>query len=1078
MSEYLFVEKPFLDQLHDLGWEVIDQGAGLPIDPAKSLRSDFREVVLSDVFKENVRRINQLSDGREWLTDAQLESLLQELTTHPAKSLIDANREVLSLLYRSTVDSNELTGEEFPDVQIIDFQHPERNHFVAINQFRIDTPGRGKGHIRPDIVLFVNGLPLVVIECKESNEYTSNPIFEAVKQLRRYSNQREETHEAGLREGEERLFHFNQLVIATCEDDARFGTISSPYEYFFNWKAIYPEKFKKYTPPLGKERSQELLIQGMLAPETLLDIVRHYMLYMTVNKTLVKITCRYQQYRAVTKMVERLRGGKTPEERSGVVWHTQGSGKSLTMVFLVRKLRTADDLKDYKVLMVNDRIDLEDQLSETATLTGERVYFVNSSVQLKKDLANDTSNLNMVMVHKFREEKDRFTPELVKDALAKYGVKPISKGGLFGVVSDSERILMLVDEAHRTQSGDLGDNLFEGFPNATRIAFTGTPLIAERHAKRTVDRFGKYIDKYKLQDAVEDGTTLQILYEGKTAETALSEKHKFDTKFEDLFKERTDDEIIAIKKKYGATDDILDAEKRIEAIANDMVAHYVENVLPNRFKAQVVCNSKIAAVRYKTSIDKALLSALEKEQAKEKPDEELTRQIAFLKSEVVLSADQTNELAVITHARKHSLEVNAIDNFKKPFDYDEPETGIAFLVVCDMLLTGFDAPIEQVMYIDKRVKEHTLLQTIARVNRVQPGKMRGYIVDYIGLAHHLKEALSIYAEEDQNEVQSFMKSIATELPVLESRYRRLIQLFKDGGVREIEEFVEQRIKETSKEYSVLEGAIELLKNPKRRADFEIFLKKFLQSMDIILPHPTASPFKIPLKRFGYIFAQVRERYKDDTLNIAGAGEKVRRLINEHLISLGINPKIPPVELVSPKFIKQLAGHKSPRAKASEMEHAIRKHCKVHLEEDPALFKKMSEKLEALIKKHGENWDLLAKELDALREEVVAGRKDEVVGLTVHESPFYDLINMLAFENGGPPQTNEEKLKRLTKLMVDKIRGTIGIINFWSNGFEVGKLKGDLSDLVLLTDIDELVNKSDRIVTEVTALAKVRHKDLI
>src|SRR5690606_1422784 len=210
----------------------------------------------------------------------------------------------------------------------------------------------------------------------------------------------------------------------------------------------------------------------------------------------------------------------------------------------------------------------------------------------------------------------------------------------------------------------------------------------------------------------------------------------------------------------------------------------------------------------------------------------------------------------------------------------------AFLIVCDMLLTGFDAPIEQVMYIDKKVKDHNLLQTIARVNRVAKGKSRGLIIDYIGLANHLKSALSIYADEDREDIEDSLQDISSELPVLESRYRRLLNLFSDNGVPRIEDFVRQLIHNAKEEFQVLEQAIETMEDIKLRANFEVYLKKFMQSMDIILPNAAATPYKIPLKRFGYILIKVKERYKDETLNISGAGEKVRKLIDEHLVGLG------------------------------------------------------------------------------------------------------------------------------------------------------------------------------------------------
>jgi type I restriction enzyme R subunit len=418
---------------------------------------------------------------------------------------------------------------------------------------------------------------------------------------------------------------------------------------------------------------------------------------------------------------------------------------------------------------------------------------------------------------------------------------------------------------------DLGDNIFEAFPNAARIAFTGTPLITERHGeKKTHKRFGEYIDTYRLTDAVNDGATLQILYEGRTADSALNDKHGFETGFENLFKDRSDEELLAIKKKYGATGDILEAEARIQAIARDMVNHYLENIFPNGFKAQVVCHSKLAAVRYQKAISDALDDRVQTLKEKANPDFELIKRVEFLKAVVVISGDGTNEAAYITQARKQAKTRNAVENFCRSFDMEDPDkvnTGIAFLIVCDMLLTGFDAPIEQVMYIDKKIREHTLLQAIARTNRVKKGKKRGYIVDHIGLTENLTEALTLYAAADEaQELANGLKSITSEVPVLEERYQRLLQLFATHGVEDVEAYAQCKLSGIEADASVVHVAVKLLKDERIRADFDVYLKKFLMSMDIILPHQAAHAFRVPAKRFGYILRVTNERYKDASLN--------------------------------------------------------------------------------------------------------------------------------------------------------------------------------------------------------------------
>lgn len=1079
MSEYHFVEKPFLAQLEQLGWTSIDLGQGIPKDPTKSFRTSFREVTLKENFLQSVKAINT-SNGKQWLTDQQLKDLYAEITEHPAKNLLEVNKEIFELLINGTsVDKNELTGEEYPSVQFIDFKNPENNSFIAINQFRIDTPGTPKGFIIPDLVLFINGLPLVVVECKDQNEYTANPLTEAYKQLRRYSNQRVETHEAGLKEGEERLFHFNQLCIATYGDDATYGTITSTDQYFLNWKDIYPESLKTFNAPLGKERRQEHLIQGMLSKDNLLDLIQNFTLFMEVSEGKeIKIVSRYQQFRAVQKIKERLLKGETPTERSGVIWHTQGSGKSLTMVFLIRKIRTVPSLSDYKIVIVNDRTDLEDQLGNTAKYTGEKIDYVSKIGELKPKLSNENSNITMVMLQKFQEKDNSQTPDYLLQKVA----EPIPEYKDFGVVNTSDRILILQDESHRTVNSDLGDNMFAAFPNSTKIAFTGTPLITDRHKTKTVDRFGEYIDKYKLQDAVDDGATVQILYEGKTADTALNEKAVFDKKFEDLFKERTEEELLAIKKKYGTYGDILEAEERIKLIATDMVDHYVTNILPNDFKAQVVCSSKLAAVRYKKYIDLALSEKIKEKEIDDSYEPELLKKLKFLKSAVIVSSDDTNELAEITQARKESKSLNAVENFKKKINYEEPNTGIAFIVVCDMLLTGFDAPIEQIMYLDKKLKEHNLLQAIARVNRIYPDKNRGYIVDYIGLANNLKDALSIYGGDAFDEVMQGMKDIETEVPILESRYQRLLQLFKDNKVKYFEEFINQKIKDKLEEYNVLDAAVDLMQDIKLRANFTTFLKAFQESMDVILPNEAATPYKIPAKRLGYLLIKIKERYKDDTLDIAGAGNKIKRLVNEHLISLGINPKIPPTELFSSNFIEELEKNKTAKAKASEMEHATRKHIKINLADDPVFYKTMSEKLDSIIQSHWEDWDAILEGLIDLRSDLEEGRKEgSIEGITLEEAPFYDLIVDIAY---GKEASNEimHQLKPIITQVLPLIKKEISIARFWKKQDEVEKLRGKIADIIFAIagelDLDPVIDKTDKIVSEILALAKKRHHNLL
>lgn len=1076
MSERLQVEKPFLDQLATLGWDVIDHGESLPSSPDSSHRSSFKEVALRSVFSEAVRAINLDEAGLPWLTDIQLDFLFEHITSRPG-SLVEANRAVHEGLLAGVDDLDHETaaGVVKRKARFIDFDNPDNNHFVAINQFRIDTPGQAKEHIRPDIVLFVNGLPLVVIEAKEANTFTSLPLEEAKRQILRYSERRDESTKGGVKEGEERLFHFNLLSIATTGTQAVYGSITAEMDEFQTWRSIEPPEYQTYTPPLGgAPRAQEVLIQGMLPKPTLLDLLQNFCLFATKRDKLIKVVCRYQQYRAILKALARIRSNEGPN-RGGVIWHTQGSGKSLTMVFFVKKLRSSKDLFDLKVVMVNDRTDLEDQLGGTAHLAGEKVTTIGSSQELREKLAGNDSGLYLVMVHKFREAAEQL-PESVKSAL---GI-PLSAPKLkpFPEVNSSDRIIVFIDEAHRTQYSDLGNNLAIAFKNAIKIAFTGTPLITARHDQTTMQRFGDLIDTYKLKDAQEDGAVLPIIYTGRTTDTALSHKSEFDEKFDDLFAERTEEELEAIKKKYGTREDILEAEARIAEVSKNLVKHYIENVMPDGFKAQVVSVSKIAALRYERAIAKELEAYADKYATSADADAETLKRINFLKAAVIVSVDGTNELAGVLEAKKRAKELDAVNNFLKRFDYDKPETGIAFLIVCDMLLTGFDAPIEQVMYIDKPLREHTLLQAIARVNRTYPGKKFGLIVDYVGLTKHLREALKIYASDDQDDILQGMHSMEEEFAKLEGTYGRLIYFFKENKLPDAEDWGNQKLG-AEDDYLVFEMMMDVLEDIQQRETFSVLLMLFLQALNTILPDPKASSYIAPAKRFAWLKAQARERFKDEGMSFGNAGEKVKKLINEHLVSLGINMKVPPVELMSAAFPDQVKKGKSSKAKASEMEHSLRKHITVHMEEDPAWFGSLSEKLEEVLKKYKDNWDEQAKQLELLVGTAKSGRsKAPTEGVDAKAVPFYEMLLKTLEKSIKLTSTDKAGMKSLVNGLMPMLKDEMTTPGFWANSVMVSNLQGLVEDRLVDSGVDILVEHFETLAQDVVQLAKARHSDIL
>jgi len=452
-DEKNFVEEPFLEQLQELGWEIIRLNQWNQT-PEQSFRQRFSDVVMLPKLEQALMTINP------WLEQDQLADVVKRITGFSKTGLMENNQQVLNLLLENTgVSENRQTKEKSPTVRCIDFNEKNNNSFIAVSQVRLRIPGT-EHSIFPDIILFLNGLPIVVIECKSHK--ANDPIPQAINQLLRYSEQRGDTGE-----GNQTLFYYNQFVVATCRQESKFGTISSHIEkHFYRWTDPYPKTLNDLAGKNTSPNDQQRLIQGMLYQDNLLSLIRNFTIF-TQNdegKT-VKIVARYQQFRAVKIAVQRLLDGSNKYERGGIIWHTQGSGKSLTMMFMVREMYCRNALKNWKVVFITDRTQLEDQLSQTSQKIGFTVKVADSTAKLKKLLAADTSDLVMAMIHKFQENDLR---------------------EIFPELNQSPNILVMTDEAHRSQYSLLGANLDRALPNATHIAYTGTPTDkTEKNTKIT-----------------------------------------------------------------------------------------------------------------------------------------------------------------------------------------------------------------------------------------------------------------------------------------------------------------------------------------------------------------------------------------------------------------------------------------------------------------------------------------------------------------------------------------------------------------------------------------------------------------
>lgn len=1021
-NEYTHVERPLIEQLKQMGWQHLTGDIDVP---DFTERTHFGEVLLQSRLREALLRINTNEQGEPWLDEGRLRQAIGALERLGASKLMEANQRATELLLAGTTVEGDPQRDGGRDqlIRFIDFDHPKRNDFLVINQFRVDTPG-GQSFIVPDLVLFVNGIPLVVVECK--SPAATDPMEEAITQLLRYSNQREWVEGD---EGAERLFHYNQFLVATEFYEARAAAIGAMYEHYSEWKDTSPVPMSEVSTALGVEKlsSQQLLVAGMLRPAHLLSLVRNFILFKSAEGKTTKLVAHYHQFRAVYAALARLQAGQTrlqhgsADQRGGVVWHTQGSGKSLTMAFIVRALRTVPGLKRFKVVVVTDRKDLQKQLSETAALSGETVRVAKTSAKLQGILRETGPDLVFAMIQKY-QQADEADPSG-------------QDGELFPVLNEDDTILVLVDEAHRSQSNTLHANLLRALPNCARIGFTGTPImVADR--KRTAEIFGDFIDTpYTIRQSEADGATVPILYEGRTAEAGVTDGRSIDALFEDMFADRSPAEQEAIRRKYATAGNVLEAPALIAAKATDLLRHYVDTVLPNGLKAQVVATSRLAAIRYQAALvetQRALLSELEALDpalltlgsdalaAQDAHTQFLVRAhaqldtIRRLEFAAIISGDHNDDPAWRQWSEQHNVD-DRIERFKKPLVHADPTRadGLAILCVKSMLLTGFDAPVEQALYLDRFMQGHELLQAIARVNRTYPEKSCGLVVDYFGVGRHLKQALEMYATED---VQGALTQLEDELPKLADRHRRVVAVFTERGITDLAD---------------VDACVEVLADLKVRADFAVKFKQFSESLDIVLPRPEALPYVRDARLLGFINKTAANLYRDGQMNLLGTGQKVRRLIDEYIEARGVNPKIPPISILDANFAQAVDARRSLRAKASEMEHAARYHINVHYRDDPAYYKRLSERLETILQTFRDNWEDLVAALRELTEEIRRGRPQDTTGLDPKtQAPFLGILVEEADEPVSPERL--QQLAALTVELVAHIQQQIRAVDFWRN----------------------------------------------
>ena len=879
-------QRPAIEVLQKLGYKYISE------EENKKLRNYIlTDVIFKDMLAKKLNEINSYEyKGEKYKFSAStIGQAIADLNEDLVTGLISTNEKIYDLLtLGKSYQENMVDGTKRSfDIKYIDFEHPENNDFYVTEEFSV-LRMNGKDYARPDIVLFVNGIPLAVIECKDA----SVPIIQAISQNIR--NQKPDYIP--------QLFKFIQIVMAANKNETKYATCGTPDKFWSTWNEQYVEKQNELLDKtvIGRQvTKQDRDIISLFEKERFLELIKDFIIFEAGTKKI----CRYQQYFAVKAMLERIKHDK----KGGVVWHTQGSGKSITMVYITKKLMEDKEIQNPQVVIVTDRVDLDKQIHKTFNRIGVEAARATTGNNLTDLIKDEKVRVITTVVNKFET--------VVKS----------------GVSVDAPNTFILVDEGHRTQYGEINRRMQEVFKGAIYISFTGTPIM--KRDRNIFNKFGGLIHKYSLDDALKDKAIVPLIYEGKMVDQEVS-KEAIDMRLDMLTRNLTEEQKTDVMKKWSRFEKVASSEQRLELIAWDIASNYNQTLKGTGFNAMLACNKKIEAVKY-YNIFREEFPELEVAVVISPPD--------MREGEGSIDED-TNDIV-------KKFYINAISNYKNEEEYEETikskfiNGDIDILIVVDKLLTGFDAPKASTLYLDKQIKEHNLLQAIARVNRLCDGKDYGYIVDYRGLLGELDKALTMYQEaglEEFNEedIKSSVYYIDTEINNMFEAYEKLKEIFKDI-----------KNKNDLEEYEVL------LEDEKIRKDFYDKLCKFGSILGIILPSDQAyykvgkekiSELRKALAFYQKLRVTVKLRYSE-TIDHKEYEAKMQKLLDNYVVAKEMMRITEPVDITDAEnFDKELEKMGTDRGKADTIRTRLTRTISEKSKEDPAYYKKFSTRIEETI----------------------------------------------------------------------------------------------------------------------------------
>ena len=914
-------QKNIIELLKNMGYKYISQ------EKCEAIRGNrLKEVVLRDIAKAKLMEINSFEyKGKvKKFSISNIEKAIDALDIPLTEGLIKVNEKIYDeISMKKSFDEflEDGTKKGF-SLQYIDWNNPRNNVFHFTEEFTVekqDQSGREKTK-RPDIVLFVNGIPFCVIELKASNVSLKQGISQMI------GNQKKNNIP--------HLFKYVQLVIAGNTREAKYATAGTAEKFWAVWKEEEDLKVENYVKGrLATELDKTIL--SLLNLDRVLEIIREYTLF---DKNVKKIA-RYQQYFGIKKTLDRINTFDNSGKRNGgLIWHTQGSGKSLTMVMLARALRRR--INNAKIIIVTDRKELDSQIKNTFAHSGfaDDIVQASSGNHLNSQLTSKASKIITTIINKF-------------DKVFNIGSK-----------IDDPNIFVLVDESHRTQNGQLHAKMKKVFPSGCYIGFTGTPLMKKE--KNTYSQFGKEIHRYTINQAVEDKAVLPLLYEGRLVDQWINDEAGLERKFEMISRNLNDEQKEDLKQKWGRFQKVASSERRLEMIALDINEHYKNTWQGTDFKAMLATSSKFEAIRY----------------------HQIFEEYGEVKTAFVISSADNREGNDDIHDENKLLVQRELEKIIRDYgDLDSYETKIKsefcdgedveILIVVDKLLTGFDAPAAIGLYVDKELKEHKLLQAIARVNRLYEGKDYGYIIDYRGLLGNLDKALTSYSSLegfDEDDIKGAVVDIKKHLNELKSNYSYLKDLFNPI-----------KNKEDKEEYEVF------LADENKRLDFYERLKNYAKSLNIclasegildLLSKEELEKYKKELKFFINLRKSVRLRYQEE-VDFGEYEEQMQKLLDTYISANEVNRLTKLVNIFDDKnFDEEIKRVEGKRAKADTIRNALTKVITMKYDENPAYYEKLKDRINRVLEEYRNkriSEEEYLRSMNDVMNDVRAGANDEV-----------------------------------------------------------------------------------------------------